>query len=110
MVCMFGMSESVGLMHCLRRQAQFLPTEGSVRQDCSESTAAQVDAEVQRILTDAWDHAVSLLKEHRDDLETVTAELLKRETLDGREFYRLIGREESGTPVAPVEDRAPVAV
>lgn len=110
MVCMFGMGESVGLMHCLRRQAQFLPTEGSVRQDCSESTAAQVDAEVKRILADAWDQAVSLLKEHRDKLETVTAELLKRETLDGREFYRLIGREEAGTPVAQAEEPEPAAV
>ncbi len=106
MVCMFGMSESVGLMHCVRRQPLYLPSaDGSVQRDCSEHTAQQVDQEVRQILDDAYERAKSVLKEHDDQLETVTAELLKTETLDGTTFYRLIGKHaarasSNGQPVA----------
>jgi cell division protease FtsH len=92
MVCMFGMSEMVGLLHCANKQAEYLsgPTFGPSR-DWSEATTRQVDHEVKRILEDAYEESLRILREHRDQLETVAQELLKRESLDAATFHELIG-------------------
>ena len=37
---------------------------------------------------------------HRDEVERVTAELIKHEAMDGQTFYRLIGQEQPALPVA----------
>jgi cell division protease FtsH len=94
MVCIFGMSESVGLVRCAQRQnGMFLPgLDGSFQRDCSEQTAQEIDREVKRILDQAYTEARATLTEHRDDLERVTQELLRNETLDARAFNRIIGR------------------
>jgi cell division protease FtsH len=93
MVCMYGMSERLGLLHVAGRQDGFLPTvPGSSQQrDCSEETARIIDAEVKKLLDDAHDAARAILKEHRDQLDLVARELLKRETLDAAAFNALIG-------------------
>jgi cell division protease FtsH len=94
MVCVFGMSESIGLAHCAHRQnGFFLPgADGAFQRDCSERTAEEVDVEVKKILAEAYDDAKRILVEHRDQLELVTSELLKNESLDARTFNRLIGK------------------
>jgi cell division protease FtsH len=94
MVCMYGMSEQVGLLHIAGRQDGYLPTAPGVPpgRDCSEETARLIDVEVKKLLDDAHDSARAILKEHRDQLELVANELLKRETLDAAAFNALIGR------------------
>jgi cell division protease FtsH len=93
MVCMYGMSERVGLMHVAGRQDGFLPTvPGTLPQrDCSEETARLIDVEVKKLLDDAHQSAQRILREHRDQLDLVANELLKRETLDGAAFNALLG-------------------
>jgi cell division protease FtsH len=93
MVCIFGMSESVGLVRCAQRQnGMFLAiTDGSFQRDCSEQTVQEIDREVKRILDQAYDEAKQILTQHRDELERVTKELLQYETLDARAFNRIIG-------------------
>ncbi len=108
MVCVFGMSDSVGLTHCAHRQNGFyLPgVDGAFQRDCSERTAEEVDEEVKRILADAYAEAKQILLQHRDQLELVTSELLKNETLDAQAFNRLLGRspsEDKERPGPPVE-------
>jgi len=94
MVAIYGMNERIGLAHCGVRQPQFLAgNEGGFQRDCSEQTAREIDEEVRRILDEAYRRAKALLEAHRDKLEQITATLLERETLDGPEFYRLVGRE-----------------
>ncbi len=91
MVCNFGMSDVVGLTHCGRRQNLYLPGQnGDGVLDCSDQTAQQVDSEVKKQLDSAYADAKRILSEHRDQLETVARELLKRETLDAAAFQRLI--------------------
>jgi cell division protease FtsH len=110
MVALYGMSERVGLTSCLQRPAQFLAGPGlELQRDCSEQTAREIDEEVKSLLDHAYAKAREILTEHRDQLEKVTAELLARETLDGPEFYRLVGREmpQAREPVPPLP--APVA-
>ncbi len=93
MVCMYGMSERIGLMHVAGRQDGFLPTvPGTLPQrDCSEETARLIDVEVKKLLDDAHQSAQRILREHRDQLDLVANELLKRETLDGAAFNALLG-------------------
>jgi cell division protease FtsH len=104
MVCMFGMSEQIGLAHVAQRQGPaFLPgMENQMQRDCSEATARQIDAEVKKILDRAYAEAKEVLTVHRDQLELVTNELLKRETLDGASFNELIGREGHAEVPSPV--------
>jgi cell division protease FtsH len=93
MVCLFGMSDSVGLARCAQKQdGVLLPgTDGSFQRDCSEQTAQLIDAEVKKILARAYDEAKEILTSHRDQLELVTQKLLECETLDAAAFQQLIG-------------------
>src|SRR5688500_1510339 len=96
MVCMFGMSESVGLAHYGQKLNPFLQQamQDVIQRDCSAETARELDEEVKKILDRAYAEAKDILTIHRDQLEKVTAELLKGETLDQPTFYRLIGKEQ----------------
>jgi cell division protease FtsH len=105
MVALYGMSERIGLVHCVQRQPLFLAgAEAPLQRDCSEQTAREIDEEVKSLLDHAYAKAREILTEHRDQLEKITAELLARETLDGPEFYRLVGREmpQAREPVPPL--------
>jgi len=104
MVALYGMSDRVGLANCARRQPSFLDgQEFQMQRDCSEETAQAIDEEVRKLLASAYQEAKETLSTHRDQLERVTAELLKAETIDGPTFYRLIGKE---TPL--IKEPAPL--
>ncbi|HWB59389.1 MAG TPA: ATP-dependent zinc metalloprotease FtsH [Chthoniobacteraceae bacterium] len=89
MVCVYGMGESVGLVHCAQKRPQFLPDamgDGAWQRDCSEETARKIDEEVKKILDDAYSDAKRILREHRDMLDRIANELLEKETLDSKAF------------------------
>jgi cell division protease FtsH len=100
MVALYGMSERVGLANCAQRQPTFLDGQQfQLQRDCSEETARTIDEEVKNLLALAYTRAKETLTSHRDQLETVTSQLLKAESIDGPTFYRLIGKE---TPMIKV--------
>jgi cell division protease FtsH len=103
MVCIYGMNDRMGLAHTVQRQNPvFLPqTDGSFQRDCSEQTAREIDEEVKKILDRAYEEAKEILMGHRDQLELVTNELLKRETLDAAAFNQLIGKSTPGPETQP---------
>ena len=92
MVAMFGMGESVGLMHCGQRTSPFGPLAADevLQRDCSEQTAREIEQEVRQILDTGYAEAKSLLTEHRDQLEHVAAVLLEKETLDADSLRTLV--------------------
>jgi cell division protease FtsH len=108
MVCLFGMSESVGLAHYGQKLNPFLAPslQDPLQRDCSEDTAREIDREVKKILDRAYAEAKELLTVHREQLEKVTAELLRSETLDRATFYRLLGKDEPQTPRVVSEPKA----
>ena len=111
MVAVYGMSERIGLVNCAQRQSAFLAgLDGSMQRDCSEETAREIDEEVKVILDEAYAKAKEVLTAHRDQLEKIAAELLKKEALDGQEFYRLVGKEmpKAKEPVPPLPEPAAV--
>jgi cell division protease FtsH len=94
MICLYGMSEKVGMANCAQRAPAYLPGQPfQLQRDCSEQTAREIDEEVKRILNESYAEAKEVLTAHRADLQRVVAELLKRETLDGETLYQLIGKE-----------------
>ncbi|MGD9645742.1 MAG: ATP-dependent zinc metalloprotease FtsH [Pirellulales bacterium] len=98
MVCAFGMSDRVGLVHCGHRTNPFVGPldDGALERDFSERTAEQVDDEVKQILDDAYIRAKQILSEHRDQLERVSEELMRRETLDAQAFKQLLSHTGGG--------------
>ena len=102
MIAMYGMSERIGLASCAQRQPTFLnSSETQIQRDCSEQTAREIDEEVRDLLALSYDEAREVLSTHRDQLERLTAELIKHEAMDGQTFYKLIGQEQ---PVIRVAD------
>ena len=100
MVCEWGMSE-LGPMSFGKKEEQiFLGREISQHRDYSEETAIRIDAEVQRIVTNAYNRAKVIIQENAAGVKTVALALLDRETLDGAEVRALLG---GGTlpPVPP---------
>ncbi|GAA2178832.1 ATP-dependent zinc metalloprotease FtsH [Brooklawnia cerclae] len=85
MVGKWGMSDKVGPMTVLFDDAD--PHQLGI----SDDTLSSVDAEVRRIITECQARAVSLLREHRAQLDAIADALLERETLDEDEVYAVAG-------------------
>jgi cell division protease FtsH len=100
MVAVFGMSKEVGLAHWGRQPDQFMPWlgDGSLQRDCSEATAREIDEQIKKILDEAYAKAKEILTAHRDQLDAVAGELLKRETMDAQTFRTLIGQTTGAAP------------
>jgi cell division protease FtsH len=74
----------------------------------AEATQAEIDREVARLLRQAEQRAVELLKDHRAELDALASLLLEEETVDGSQVYRLAGRPDRSTVVPPVPVTTPV--
>jgi cell division protease FtsH len=99
MVAQYGMSDAVGpVAFGSRRRAPFLPVPGVESAEMvSEETARQIDLEVKRLMTEAHDSAVQILREHRATLDAVVRLLLDREVVEGGEVRRLLETETTPT-------------
>lgn len=108
MVAMWGMSERIGLANCVQRQGAFLTgPDAFLQRDCSEQTAREIDEEVKTILLESYNSTKEILIENRPLLDKITNILLEKETIDGAEFYKLVGKEVP-KPKEPVPDNMPV--
>ena len=99
----------MGLARLAQHQSTYLTgTDGQLQRDSSETTAREIDEEVKKILDRSYSEAKELLNGERNHLETVTRELLKRETIGGDEFYDLIGKprpaSRAGEDIGPVDN------
>jgi cell division protease FtsH len=108
MVCMYGMSDRIGLVHCGRDDYAYLGSpNGAALTDCSQETSRVVDEEVRRLLDDAFTAAKDLLLEKRPELDAVAEALLSRESLDGKAFQQILStvaaRTGAGAPPAGSE-------
>ncbi len=91
MVTKYGMSERLGnLAYGKSEDHVFMGRDFGHQRDYSEEIAAAIDEEVQRIVTEQYELAKTLLEENRDMLDTISHKLLEMETLDENEFVELI--------------------
>lgn len=84
MVTQYGMSDRFGLIGLESIQNRYL--DGRAVLNCSDVTAAQIDEEVMRILKEAYDKALNLLRANMDKLDEIAAFLIEKETITGKEF------------------------
>jgi cell division protease FtsH len=91
MVCEFGMSETLGPRnYASNQELMFLGREVNRTETHSEKTSEQIDAEIDKILTEAHDTAQKILAENRDRLELIAELLIKYETLDGEQVMEIL--------------------
>jgi len=111
MVREFGLSAKLGPIGYPEGGSVFLGGGGAPMSSrpFAEATQAEIDAEVSRLLREAEERAVNLLKEHRSVLDSLVSELLEVETVDGATVYRLAGRPDRSAIVPPVPPTIAVA-
>ena len=104
MVIKYGMSDSIGpVVYDSGNGEVFLGKDYGHVNNYSEETSARIDAEVEKIMRQAYDKTVEILKEHYDKLELVANALLKKEKINGEEFENLM---KYGTLEAPKDETA----
>ena len=125
MVCEYGMSDDLGAQAFGENQElMFLGREVSRTQNYSEETAKRIDADVSRLLHEAFARAEKLIADHRQQLERIVERLLEVETMDGRDVDDLVkfGRirteeerkasekPEPGSPAPAAGEQAPAGL
>jgi cell division protease FtsH len=106
MVCEWGMSELGPLTFGKVEEQIFLGRDFGRTQDYSEATANQIDAEVRRIVTEAYGHAKILIDENEKVMHRLARTLLEKEVLDGEEVLQIIA-EETGADIAKLRKTGP---
>jgi cell division protease FtsH len=90
MVTEYGMSEKLGpLSFGKRDELVFLGREIGEQRNYSDEVARQIDAEVRRIVDQAYERATSVLTQYRDKLDQLAAKLIAEETIESEEFEKL---------------------
>jgi len=102
MVTRLGMSDEMGLMtYGQKEELVFLGREISEQRDYSDSIAEKIDAEVRRIVDEAYKTAKGILVKHRKELDAVAQALLEKESINRAEFEAIFPppfEKKSGTP------------
>ncbi len=94
MVMRLGMSDVLGTRCFGNNQSEvFLGRDFSTSQDYSDATAAAIDNEIHRIISEAYELAKKLLAEHRDKLDFIAEFLVKNELMDGDQFKAVMENE-----------------
>ncbi|MBL8165848.1 MAG: ATP-dependent zinc metalloprotease FtsH [Anaerolineae bacterium] len=103
MVSQFGMSDAIGPLNFGDNERQpFLGYSISQGRSYSEETASRIDAEVRRIVDEAYEKTVLLLRENQDKLRVLAEELLENEIVDGERVAQIAGVQ----PAAHIVDAA----
>jgi cell division protease FtsH len=93
MVCEWGMSDALGMVeYGANDEHVFVAKDigGGGGRGYSEATAQKIDAEVKRLIDEAYATAMRILTEKRDALEAVAQALLEYETLDGHHIEEIV--------------------
>ena len=104
MVTEWGMSDLLGpVLYAENSNEVFLGRTVTQNKNMSEETARLVDAEIKRLLTDAHEQAVEILKKYDKELEALAQALIEYETLSGDEIKDIIaGKTLNRSEYSPV--------
>jgi cell division protease FtsH len=89
MVGRWGMSDAIGTIAVLPADGQGPQLPGV--SEVSGETQQLIDEEVRRLVAAAHEDAVTVLREHRDKLDSLVEKLLEHETLDEADAYAAAG-------------------
>ena len=106
MVTRYGMSRLGARTFGHKQELVFLGKEMHEERNYSEKTAQEIDAEVSRLVDDAFQKATSILTEKKMILDRIANTLLERETLE-KDAYDALLRGEVLPPMVPLETEVP---
>ncbi len=100
MVTQYGMSDDMGPIFLGGQQSEvFVAMEyGQQGRSYSEELAARVDREVQEKMNEAMRRATELLERNRERLDSLSALLIEKETLNRTEFEAFMNGQLNGQP------------
>jgi len=114
MVTQYGMTERLGAVRLGEAEGQpFLGRDIGHARNYSETVAAIVDEEINKLITFAHQEAFDILSENRDVLDALVAELMEKETLDKAqvaEIFKPLRRREIRPAWTGSESRVPSTV
>jgi cell division protease FtsH len=98
MVCKWGMSKELGpLSYGERDDEIFLGKDLVHHKNFSDETSRRIDAEVRKIVEDAYNRSLEILTGHMEILHVIAAALLERETISGADIDLIM----RGEPLPP---------
>lgn len=104
MVTKYGMSEKLGtITYGTDEDEVFVGRDLNRSKNYSDKTASEIDEEISRIISEAYNKAKNLLSDNLDTLIRVSDVLLEKETIDRTEFLRIFNNEEN--PNQDAEDK-----
>lgn len=101
MVTRYGMSKLGARTFGKKEELIFLGREMHEERNYSEETAQAIDAEVSRLIAEAFDQATKILSEKRVVLDRIANTLLEKETLEKDEFDAIV-KDTTPTPAETV--------
>ncbi len=91
MVVKYGMSDELGpILYANSNNEVFLGRDYGHVDNCSEQVSAKIDAEVRRIIDNAYSLGEKLLTEHIDKLHAVARFLFENEKMDAKQFENVM--------------------
>ncbi len=95
MVTQLGMSDVLGPIRYGTSHGDdiFLGRDFASQPDYSDETAAKIDAEVHRIIDEAFEAAKKILTDHADKLKFIAEYLLEHEMMDGDQFRAVMDHD-----------------
>lgn len=104
MITQYGMSEKLGCMIVGDEgDSVFIGRDLVQSKSISDQLAADVDAEVKKIIDDSYKIVIDMLIEKRDILDRVAEKLIEKERIEGDEFEAIYNNEEYIPPVVETE-------
>ncbi len=105
MITKYGMSEKLGPITFGSSDGEvFLGKEFGHNKTYSEETAAKIDEEINRYITDGYNKTEEILKEHTPELHRVAQFLFEHEKMTGEQF--ICAMEGKEIPVEETDDGA----
>jgi cell division protease FtsH len=113
MVTKWGMSHTLGMVTYGGSDDEvFLGRELATQRNYSDDTAGKIDEEIKRIIDDCYGQALSTLRSHVKQLDSLAAALLEHESLDEHEILKAVDLQDGhipGVTLEPVTEPSPLA-
>ncbi len=90
MVTRYGMSKEFDMMALESINNPYLGGDSSL--SCSSATSSKIDDEVLKIIKDAHEKAINILRENESKLHELASYLLEKETITGDEFMEILNK------------------
>ena len=94
MIAKYGMSERIGAVSFDNGDEIFVGRDYERTKSYSEKTGGEIDAEMKRVIDEAYHRCTEILKEHHDKLTKIAQFLLENENMSRKQFEACMNGEE----------------